>query len=92
MTSQQIVFLLFGHVLIFRRNNFNLLDSKLPFISKQNKRIFVNFVKNQNSDTVSHQTFQNIGFSVRIEAKNDPLNIPLFRFGIWENFVTKVTL
>ena len=30
--------------------------------------------------TVCHETFQNIGFSVGIEAKNDPLNIPIFGF------------
>ena len=29
---------------------------------------------------VFHETFQNIEFSVGIEAKNDPLNIPIFWF------------
>ena len=28
--------------------------------------------------TVRYQTFQNIGFSVGIETKNGPLNIPIF--------------
>ena len=32
--------------------------------------------------TLRHETFQNIGFSVGIEAKNDPLNIPIFGFEI----------
>ena len=30
--------------------------------------------------TLRHETFQNIIFSVGIQAKNDPLNIPLFGF------------
>ena len=30
--------------------------------------------------TVRHRLMQNIGFSVGIEAKNDPLNIPIFGF------------
>ena len=30
--------------------------------------------------TVLYETFQNIGFSVGIEAKNDPLNNPIFGF------------
>ena len=30
--------------------------------------------------TVLYKTFQNIAFSVGIEAKNDPLNIPIFGF------------
>ena len=30
--------------------------------------------------TVLYDTFQNIVFSVGIEAKNDPLNIPIFGF------------
>ena len=30
--------------------------------------------------TVRHEIFQNIGFSVGIEAKNDMLNIPIFEF------------
>ena len=30
--------------------------------------------------TVRHKLMQNIGFSVGIRAKNDPLNIPIFGF------------
>ena len=31
---------------------------------------------------VKHKIFQNIRFSVGIETKDDPLNIPFLRFGL----------
>ena len=30
--------------------------------------------------TVNHRSMKNIRFSVEIEAKNDPLNVPIFGF------------
>ena len=58
----------------------NLSVTQPPFNSKQKQNNSLWILWKIKMVTVLHETFQNIGFNVGIEAKNDHLNIPIFRF------------
>jgi len=80
VTPRRIVFLCFGHVLKNSVGMSTFQSHNLPSIKNQKQKILCKFCEKIKMLTVCHETFQNVIFSVRIEAKNDPLNIPIFGF------------